>query len=69
VKRAAWWAAVAGVRTARRVFLDETSASIRLTRTHARAPRGVRAVGRVPRNHGRPTTLVAALTPAACARR
>jgi transposase len=29
----------------------------------ARAPRGGRAVGRVPRNHGRPTTLVVALTP------
>jgi transposase len=63
VKRAAWWAAIAGVPAGKLVLLDETSASIRLTRTHARAPRGVRAVGRVPRHHGRPTTLVAALTP------
>ncbi len=63
VKRAAWRAMIAGVPAAKLVFLDETSANIRLTRTHARAPRGVRAVGRVPRNHGRPTTLVAALTP------
>jgi transposase len=63
VKRAAWWATIAGVPAKQLVFLDETSANIRLTRTHARAPRGVRAVGRVPRNHGRPTTLVAALTP------
>ena len=66
-KRAAWWATIAGVPAAKLVFLDETSANIRRTRTrtrtHARAPRGVRAVGRVPRNHGRPTTLVAALTP------
>ena len=45
------------------VFVDETSANIRLTRGYARAPRGTRAIGRVPRNHGRPTTLVAALTP------
>lgn len=62
-KRAAWWATIAGVSARKLVFLDETSASIRLTRTHARAPRGVRAGGRVPRHHGRPTTLVAALTP------
>jgi transposase len=46
------------------VFLDETGASIRLTRAYARAPRSQRAVGHVPRNHGTPTTLVAALTPA-----
>ena len=58
-----WWATIAGVPAGKLVFIDETSASIRLTRTHARAPRGARAVGRVPRNHGRPTTLVAALTP------
>ena len=63
MKRAAWRAAVAGIPAAKLVFIDETSASIRLTRTHARAPRGTRAIGRVPRNHGRPTTLVAALTP------
>ena len=63
MKRAAWRETVAGLPATKLVFLDETSANIRLTRTHARAPRGVRAVGRVPRNHGRPTTLVAALTP------
>lgn len=44
--------------------MDETGASTRLTRAYARAPRGQRAVGQVPRNHGTPTTLVAALTPA-----
>lgn len=32
-----------------------------MTRTHARAPRGQRAVARVPRNHGRNVTCVAAL--------
>jgi transposase len=62
VKRAAWWEAVAAIAAEQLVFLDETGASIRLTRTHARAPRGQRAVGRVPRNQGTPTTLVAALT-------
>lgn len=44
------------------VFVDETSASIAMTRRYARAPRGQRAPGRVPRNHGTPTTLVAALS-------
>jgi transposase len=34
-----------------------------LTRRRARAPRGERAVGRVPRNHGPNVTLFAALTP------
>ena len=63
MKRAAWRAAVTSVPAAKLVFIDETSASFRLTRTHARAPRGARAIGRVPRNHGRPTTRVAALTP------
>jgi transposase len=44
--------------------VDETGANIRLTRLYARAPRGERVVGQVPRNHGTATTLVAALTPA-----
>ena len=34
-----------------------------MARLYARAPRGERAVGKVPRNHGTPTSLVAALTP------
>lgn len=34
-----------------------------MTRFRARAPRGERAVGRVPRNHGPNVTLFAALTP------
>lgn len=45
------------------VFVDETSTSITLTRRFARAPRGERARGHVPRNYGRPTTLIAALSP------
>jgi transposase len=63
VKRAAWREAMAGVRAEDLVFVDELGADIRLTRADARAPRGQRAVGRVPRNHGKSTTLVAALTP------
>ena len=46
------------------VFLDETSTHTSLCRRYARAPRGIRAVGHVPRNHGHNVTLLAALTPA-----
>ena len=46
------------------VFLDETSTHTSLCRRYARAPRGIRAYGRVPRNHGHNVTLLAALTPA-----
>ena len=45
------------------VFLDECGTHLAHTRTYARAPRGERAGGRVPRNRGRVTTLLAGLTP------
>lgn len=44
------------------IFLDETSTPTTLTPTRARAPRGVRAVGRVPRGRWHSITLVATLT-------
>jgi transposase len=62
--RAAWRAAVATRDPDDFVFVDETSTTIALTRRYARAPRGQRARGQVPRNHGTPTTLLAALSPA-----
>jgi transposase len=34
-----------------------------MTRLYARSPQGERAVDAVPRNHGTPTTLIAALAP------
>lgn len=46
----------------RLVFVDETGTHTRMTPLYARAPRGQRAYGQVPRNHTRNTTLVAALT-------
>jgi transposase len=49
------------VATAALVFVDESGATVRLTRAYARAPRRERAIGRVPRNHGKGTSLVAAL--------
>jgi transposase len=63
VKRAAWWEAVAAHAPEDLVFVDESGANIKMARAYARAPRGERAVGRVPRNHGTPTSMVAALTP------
>jgi transposase len=44
------------------VFVDETGATIALTPLYARAPRGQRAVGKVPRNYGANTTLIASLS-------
>jgi transposase len=44
------------------VFVDETGATIALTALYARAPRGQRAVGKVPRNYGANTTLMASLS-------
>lgn len=62
--RAAWRDAVATLDPDAFVFVDETSTTMALTRRYARAPRGQRARGQVPRNHGTPTTLLAALSPA-----
>lgn len=62
-ERAAWWADVAALDPARLVFVDESGTHTALTRLRARAPRGERAIGRVPRNHGPNVTLFAALTP------
>lgn len=46
----------------RLIFLDESGSNIAMTRTHARAPRGERARGVVPRNRGRVTTMLGALS-------
>jgi transposase len=43
------------------VFVDETGVNLALTRTHGRAPRGVRVVGAVPQNYGQNLTVLAAL--------
>jgi transposase len=44
------------------IVIDECGSNLNLTPRYARAPRGVRAVGRVPRNTPPNTTLIAALT-------
>ena len=61
-ERARFRAATAAVDPARLVFVDEAGTHTAMTRRRARAPRGRRAYGSVPRNRGRVTTLVASLT-------
>jgi len=43
------------------VFIDESGSHISMTRAYARAPVGIRAVGRTPRNRGRVLTMIGAL--------
>lgn len=45
----------------RLVFIDEAGSNIAMTREYARAPRGERSHGAVPRNAGTVTTMIGAL--------
>lgn len=61
--RSAWRKQVASFDSRRLVFVDECgTTNIGLTSLRARAPKGERAHGRAPRNRGKNTTRVAALT-------
>lgn len=60
--RAAWWSETLKLPIADLVFLDETGTNMAMTQRYARAPRGERANGSAPRNHGPNTTLLACLT-------
>jgi transposase len=60
--RAAWWDEIKDLDPEQIVDVDETSTSLAMTPRYARAPQGERAVGYVPRNYGKRTTLIAALT-------
>ena len=62
-ERRAWRDKAAQREAQRYVFVDETGTHIALTRLYGWAPHDQRARGSVPRNHGKNTTLVAALTP------
>jgi hypothetical protein len=44
------------------VFIDESGFHISMARLKARAPRGERAYGKVPRNRGKNQTLIASIT-------
>jgi len=46
----------------RLVFVDESGFNISMRRLRARAPKGKRAYAKVPRNRGKNTTLMAAIT-------
>ena len=55
---------IAAIAPQRFVFLDETATPTTLTRLRARAPRGQRAIGRVPRKRWQSVTLLASITTA-----
>lgn len=61
-ERAVWRANASKLPTENLVFIDETGSNIALTPLYARAPKGERARGQVPRNRGKNTTLIAALS-------
>ena len=61
--RSAWREAVAQLDPEQFVLVDESGTNISLTRLYGWAPHDHRATGSVPRNHGKNTTLVAALAP------
>jgi len=60
--RAAWWQEVSQLEPDTFVFVDEAGTHTAMTRSHARAPKGRRAYGSVPRNRGGNLTLLAALS-------
>src|SRR3712207_9573848 len=62
--RAAWRTERASIDPAQLVFVDECGTHTSRTRRRARARRGERARGRVPRNRGPGTNLLAGVSPA-----
>lgn len=60
--RASFVAWLAGADLSKLVFIDEAGSTVAMTRTYARAPRGVRAVDDVPRNRGNVISMIGALT-------
>jgi transposase len=59
--RAAWREQLKELDAKQLVVIDECGSNIGLTPLYARAPKGTRAYGSVPRNRGKNTTLIAAL--------
>src|SRR5205814_7866818 len=60
--RTAWQEQLKHLDARNLVVIDECGSNIALTPLYARAPKGKRATGSVPRNRGKNTTLIAALT-------
>jgi len=61
-ERAAWREQARQLDREQFVVVDECGSTIALTPLYARAPKGKRAVGAVPRNYGKNTTVIASLT-------
>jgi transposase len=61
-RRTAWWEDMEWYDPARLVFVDESGTNLAMTPRYGRAPRGERVVGTVPRNQGKNTTLIAAMS-------
>jgi transposase len=62
VARAAWRQEAQAIAAERWVFVDECGSHLALTPLYARAPKGERASGSVPRNRGHNTTILGALS-------
>jgi transposase len=60
--RSAWRKRVSELDPRKLVFVDECATNIGLTPLWARAPKGERAFGKAPRNRGKNTTLLSALS-------
>jgi transposase len=60
--RAAWRKHAASLPSQDLVFVDETGSHISMTPLYAYAPRGERAVGKVPRNYGAIMTVIASMS-------
>jgi transposase len=61
-ERAAWRKQEASLPSQDLVFVDETGSHIAMTPLYAYAPRGERAIGKVPRNYGAIMTVIASLS-------
>jgi hypothetical protein len=60
--RDAWWEQMARIDATQLVFTDESGINIAMTPRYARAPKGQRAYGYIPRVYGQNVTLIAALS-------
>ena len=60
--RALWRWLVSRFDVRRLVFVDESGMHTSMDRVRSRAPRGQRAYGKVPRNRGKNTTLIASMS-------
>ncbi len=74
-QRACYREQVASIEAEKLLFLDECGTNIALAPVYAHAPKGERAYGQAPRNHGHNLTLIAsmgingmgeAMTPGGC---